>query len=455
MRSNSRRILPALVVSVTLATGIVIGSLLSRGVRAAKMSAGVSDARPLTVASPTELSNSFARIAEMVEPAVVNINTESTVHVTRRRFRAPEDSPFDDFFDRFFQFGNPDGPPGDFRQQSLGSGVILDKSGYILTNFHVITQGGEDKLVDRINVYLHGNEGTKYKAKIIGTDKSTDLAVIKIEAGRPLSTTPLGDSESMRVGDWVLAVGSPFGLESTVTAGIVSAKGREIEGGPEGQFKRFLQTDAAINPGNSGGPLVNLAGQGIGINTAHATRRGSYDGDVVITVNGKPIMNGDDLVAIVSDSDIGRKLKIEYLRDRKAMSTEVEVGDRNKIAGDLRRGEDLEGTEEPGEEAGGPLGVAVRNLTRDQAQELADELHLGSHPQGVLVTEVKPGSFASDLGLVRGDVILGFNHKTVSSVEEFSRLLSQIKSGSDVLLLIARQTPQRKFTTLFLAERLP
>ncbi len=524
MRSNSRRILPALVVSVTLATGIVIGSLLSRGVRAAKMSAGVSDARPLTVASPTELSNSFAKIAEMVEPAVVNINTESTVHVTRRRFRAPEDSPFDDFFDRFFQFGNPDGPPGDFRQQSLGSGVILDKSGYILTNFHVITQGGEDKLVDRINVYLHGDEGTKYKAKIIGTDKSTDLAVIKIEAGRPLSTTPLGDSESMRVGDWVLAVGSPFGLESTVTAGIVSAKGREIEGGPEGQFKRFLQTDAAINPGNSGGPLVNLAGQVIGINTAIATRRGSYDGvgfaipsntarkvynaivttgsvrrgaigvtfrndknaallrsfgaehgvvvqsveagspaeraglargDVVITVNGKPIMNGDDLVAIVSDSDIGRKLKIEYLRDRKAMSTEVEVGDRNKIAGDLRRGEDLEGTEEPGEEAGGPLGVAVRNLTRDQAQELADELHLGSHPQGVLVTEVKPGSFASDLGLVRGDVILSFNHKTVSSVEEFNRLLAQIKSGSDVLLLIARQTPQRKFTTLFLAERLP
>src|SRR2546422_7705699 len=198
MRSNSRRILPALVVSVTLATGIVIGSLLSRGVRAAKMPGGVSDERPLTVASPTELSNSFAKIAEMVEPAVVNINTESTVHVTRRRFRAPEDSPFDDFFDRFFQFGNPDGPPGDFRQQSLGSGVILDKSGYILTNFHVITQGGEDKLVDRINVYLHGDEGTKYKAKIIGTDKSTDLAVIKIEAGRPLSTTPL-DRKSTRL----------------------------------------------------------------------------------------------------------------------------------------------------------------------------------------------------------------------------------------------------------------
>ena len=142
----------------------------------------------------------------------------------------------------------------------------------------MVTQSGEDKPVDRINVFLHGDDSTKFKAKIVGVDKWTDLAIIKIDADKPLTAAPFGDSDAMRVGDWVLAIGSPFGLDSTVTAGIVSAKGRDIEGGTQGQFKRFIQTDAAINPGNSGGPLVNLAGQVIGINTAIATQRGGYDG---------------------------------------------------------------------------------------------------------------------------------------------------------------------------------
>ena len=524
MSTNGRRYLPAILIAVTLAVGILIGTLVSNGVRAAKAVGAATDAEPLPMPSPADLSNSFAKIADDLEPAVVNINTESTVRVSRRQFHTPDDSPLGDFFDRFFQFG-PESPTREFPQRSLGSGVILDKSGYILTNYHVVMnmQSGDDKPVDRIRVQLHGDDDPKgYEAKIIGSDKETDLAVIKIQIDKPLAAARFGDSDSMRVGDWVLAIGSPFGLDSTVTAGIVSAKGRDIEGGPEGQFKRFIQTDAAINPGNSGGPLVNMAGQVIGINTAIATSRGSYDGvgfaipsntarkvynsiistggvqrgaigvtfygqpnpallrsfgaehgvvvnnveagspaekaglkrgDVIVSVDGKPIKKGDELVAIVSETEVGKSLSITLLRDKKQMSADIVVGDRNKIIGRLR-GEPGpgEGGEEPGESSG-VLGVSVRSLTSQQAGELADELHLTA-PQGVLVTSVKPSGFSTDLGLQRGDVILSVNHQPVRDAEEFSRIETQLKSGSDVLFLVARRT-QRTFTTLYLADRLP
>ncbi|MGD1155090.1 MAG: Do family serine endopeptidase [Terriglobia bacterium] len=523
MSTHGRRFLPALVIAVTLGIGILIGTVVSRGVRAARSSPVAADAKPLPMPSPAELSNSFSQIADRIEDAVVNINTETTVRVSRRRFHSPDDSPFNDFFDRFFQ-GNPDSPfGGDFRQQSLGSGVILDRNGYILTNYHVITQNAEDKPVDRISVTLHGDGVTRYKAKIIGSDKWTDLAVIKIDAGKLLKAAELGDSDAMRVGDWVLAVGSPFGLDSTVTAGIVSAKGRDIEGGTQGQFKRFLQTDAAINPGNSGGPLVNLAAQVVGINTAIATRRGSYDGvgfaipsntarkvynalitsgavkrgaigvqfqaqanpallrsfgtdhgivvdsvqpdtpadraglkrgDVIVSVNGQAVQSGDELVSLVSDTEVGKKLRVEYLRDGKRATTEVEVGDRNQIIGENRPGGEEERGEEASPQGSGVLGLAVRNLTRDQAQELADQLHLDAK-QGVLVVDVQVSGFGSDLGVERGDVILTINRHPLSSVDDYNRLQAQLKSGSDVLLLVARRSGPRTFTTLFLADRLP
>ena len=530
MRTRGRWHLPALVVAATLAIGILIGTLVESGVRAAKPFIGAPDARALPAPSPAELGNSFARIAEAVEPAVVNINTESTLHISRRRYGSPDDAPFDDFFDRLFR---PDGPQGDsggsaFRQQSLGSGFILDKNGYIMTNYHVVMRETEDKPVDRIRVFLHGDDNNPkgYVAKIVGADKPTDLAVIKIDAGRALATASFGDSDSMRVGDWVLAVGSPFGLEATVTAGIISAKGRnsrsEIEPGPEGQFKRFIQTDAAINPGNSGGPLVNLAGQVIGINTAIATRHGTSDGvgfampantarkvynsivttgavrrgaigvtftnqsnpamlrsfgaehgvvvsgvepgtpaeraglklgDVIVAIDGKPVRSGDDLVEVVADSDIGRKLKIDFLRDRKPMSATVAVADRSQIVGDLRTAQLQPGESQPGDtENAGVLGVTVRALTHDQAQKIADRLHLRAS-QGVRVSDVKPESFAEELGLQPGDVILELDHKTIASVEDFNQMQSQLKRGSDVLLLVARPTGGT-YTTLFLADRL-
>jgi serine protease Do len=327
----------------------------------------------------------------------------------------------------------------------------------------------------------------------------------------------------MRVGDWVLAVGSPFGLDSTVTAGIVSAKGRDIEGGTQGQFKRFLQTDAAINPGNSGGPLVNLAAQVIGINTAIATRRGSYDGvgfaipsnaarkvynalvtsgsvkrgaigvqfnaqsspvllrtfgadhgividtvqadspadhaglkrgDVILSVNSQAVRSGDELVAIVSDTDIGKKLHVEYLREGKRATTDVEVADRNQIIGENRASQDQEGKPEASPEGGGVLGMAVKNLTPDQAQELTGQLHLEGK-QGVLVTDVQVSGFASDLGVEHGDVILSINRHNVTSVDDYNKLQGQLKSGADVVLLVARRNGPHSFTTLFLADRMP
>ena len=530
MKRNGRWYVPALIIGLTLALGILIGTVVEIGVRAARPFTGAPDAKPLAPPSPVELSNSFANIAESIEPAVVNINTESTVRLTRHRLNSPDEAPFDDFFDRLFR---PDGPQGDstnpgFRQQSLGSGVILDKSGYIMTNYHVVMRESEDKPVDRIRVFIHGEDNPKgYVAKIVGADKPTDLAVIKIDTAKPVPMAQFGDSDSMRVGDWVLAVGSPFGLEATVTAGIISAKGRnsrsEIEPGPEGQFKRFIQTDAAINPGNSGGPLVNLAGQVIGINTAIATRHGTSDGvgfampsntarkvynalvstgavhrgaigvtflnqsnpallrsfgadhgvvinsiepgtpaeraglkigDVIVAVDGRPVTSGDDLVALVADTDIGKKLKVDFLRERKPMSAMVEVGDRNKIVGQITRA-DNRGETPPGEESGGGgvLGASVRALTHEQAEKLAERLHRAS-PQGVRIAEIKPDSFAEEIGLQPGDVVLELNHQPVASVDDFNRLQSGLKSGTDVLLLVARPT-DGSFTTLFLADRLP
>ncbi len=522
MAAKRRGVVPALVIALTLGIGVLIGSFISHGVRAAK-SPGSPDARLLPPPSPIALSNSFANIVEDVGPAVVNIKTESTVHISRKHpHGSPDDAP-DDLFDHFFHFGVPDGQGAEIPQQSLGSGMILDRAGYILTNYHVVMRDGEDRQADRMRVLLReDDESAKgYPAKVVGTDKLTDLAVVKIEVGRPLPAIQFGDSDAMRVGDWVLAFGSPFGLNSTVTAGIISAKGRDIEPGRDGEFKRFLQTDAAINPGNSGGPLVNLAGQVIGINTAIATKQGVSEGvgfaipsnmarkvynslvtkgsvrrgaigvsflnmkneavlrsfgadhgvvvdnvepgspaeksgirrgDVIMAIDSKPVANGDALLGIISETEPGTNLKVDYLRSRKIMSTTIAVGDWDKIVGNTERAEESQ-TEGESQHTGGVLGLAVKALPTDQARDVTSQLHLGG-PQGVLVNEVKPGGFAEDVGLQRFDVILSINQKPVVSVDDFNRLQSQLKSGEDVLFLIARRNG-RNFTTLFLADRLP
>jgi serine protease Do len=501
---KTHRLTSAVLVLLTLAVGILIGTVIQRSVRGESNFA--ADAKPLQAStSPQQLSSQFAQVAKTIEPSVVNINTESTIKPSRRGRRAPspdEDNggdDFQDFFDRFFggQPGGPGGRPEGMRQRSLGSGVIVDPKGYILTNAHVVEKA------DRIRVNLAGDDpGKQYDAKVIGTDKETDLAVIKIEAGKALPAAKLGNSDAMNVGDWVLAIGSPFGLEQTVTAGIISSKGRNIDN--THQFQSFLQTDAAINPGNSGGPLVNMNSEVVGINTAIFTQgagsqgvgfampsstvinvynqligpgnkvtRGSIGvvfnavpnpaiqrvygvnggvtiasvtpngpaesaglkvGDTITAVDGKKIKSGDELVNDISGRKPGSKANVTYVRNGK----EDEQASNDKPA-DLK------------------LGLSVKSLT----PQIAEQLDLPAN-KGVLVQEVKPGSFAEDVGLQRGNVVLEINRKPVNSEEEFRNVQAGLKSGQDVVFLVRDGRAgrgggggNRDSGTIFLAGTLP
>ncbi len=520
-RLKAHRWSSTLVVLLTLAVGILIGTLISFGVKGQEKGGGASGATPLTVPSPKQLSNQFTQIAKQLEPAVVNINTESTVqNPHHRRMPTPnaphgpgqnpdEDNPFQDFFDRFF--GQGQGPSGPIRQRSLGSGIIVDPKGYIVTNRHVVEKA------DRVRVKFaddpQGSPG--HDAKVIGTDQETDLAVIKVDVNKSLPYAKIGNSDGMQVGDWVLAIGSPFGLNATVTAGIVSYIGRNIV--PGRQFQSFIQTDAAINPGNSGGPLVNLDGQVIGINTAiitggegyegvgfalpsntvaqvynqligpeHRVTRGSIGvefaaeanpavarvygvksgvtianvvsgspadqaglkvGDTIVSVDGKPVKNGDELVADISSRKPGSTAKIGYMRNGKEGSTSVTIANRAKLFAS-RLGEEEEGN---GEATPTPskLGLSVQNITR----EIGERLSI-TPGKGVIVTEVKPGSFADDVGLSRGDVILEINKQPVNSDDDFRKISQGLKSGQDVVFLV-RQGRGRNQGTIFLGGTLP
>ncbi len=511
LRLKANRLAYTLTILATLAVGILIGTIVSNGVKG-KEAQKSAEVTPLSVPSPQQLSSAFSQISKQVEPSVVNINTESTIKNPHRRRPRPgrpdEDNPFEDFFDRFF--GGPDGG-GSIRERSLGSGVVVDPKGYIITNRHVVEKA------DRIRVRVQDDPpGVLHDAKLIGSDQETDLAVIKIDSNQPLPPAKLGNSDSMQVGDWVLAIGSPFGLNATVTAGIVSYKGRSIV--PNRQFQSFIQTDAAINPGNSGGPLVNMAGEVIGINTAiltdtnayagvgfalpsntvvqvynqlvgpeHRVARGSIGvefnaqqvpaiarvygvnsgvtisnvisgspadqaglkvGDTIASVDGKEVKNGDDLVADIAGRKPGSKAKIGFIRNGKKQETTVTIADRAKLFA-ARLGEEAEGGEE-----GGPkeskLGLSVRTLT----PEMADRLDIPAG-KGVIVQELKPGSFAEDAGLARGDIILEINKQPVNSEEDFNRIQSSLKSGQDVVFLVRQRGAGRQDGTIFLAGTLP
>jgi len=513
---RNRRLLSTLTITATLAVGILIGTLVTNGVKG-KETPNSSEATPLQVPAPQQLSSAFSDIAKRLEPSVVNINTESTIKPRRegqsrgRRTPGGDEDPFQDFFDRFFggQGGEGGGvPPEGTRERSLGSGVIVDPRGYILTNQHVVERA------DRIRVQLQDDPpGVLHDAKVIGTDRETDLAVIKIEANKSVPAAKMGNSESVEVGDWVLAIGSPFGLNSTVTAGIISAKGRNIV--PQRQFQSMIQTDAAINPGNSGGPLVNMRGEIIGINTAiytqsfgyqgvgfampsntaaqvynqligpeHRVTRGSIGvefnaqpspaiarvygvksgitvanvrsggpadqagikvGDTITAINGKPVKTGDELVGEISSIKPGTKANVNLVRNGKEQQAAVTVADRAKLYSD-RLGDEDE-TAENTNESQSKTGLSVRNMT----PELADRLGIAAG-KGVVVQDVKPGSFADDIGLARGQVILEINRQPVNSEEDFRRIQSQLKSGQDVVFLVRQG---RNTGTIFLGGTLP
>jgi serine protease Do len=509
----------------TLTVGILIGTVVSYGVKG-KEGQKSSDATPLTIPAPQQLSNAFSQISKQLEPSVVNINTESTIKNPHRRGRSVhpdpdqepgdggDDTPFQDFFDKFFggqgQGGQGGPDPGTIRQRSLGSGVIVDSKGYIVTNRHVVEKA------DRIRVKLQDENPAfpGHDAKLIGMDQETDLAVIKIEMDRPLPAAKLGNSDGMEVGDWVLAIGSPFGLQETVTAGIVSAKGRNIV--PNRQFQSFIQTDAAINPGNSGGPLVNMAGEVIGINTAILTETSSYAGvgfampsntvatvynqligpehrvsrgsigiefaaqpnpaiariygsgvtvsnvvtgspadeaglkigDTITSVDGKDLKSGDELVAEIASRKPGSKAKLTFVRNGKKQETSVTIADRSKLFAS-RLGEEDENQSEEAPKAS-KFGITVRNITPD----LADRLGIAAG-KGVVVQDVKQGSFAEDLGLNRGDVILEVNKQPVNNPADFTKIESSLKSGQDVVFLVRPRGARAQDGTIFLAGTLP
>ena len=516
--TRRKKILASMSVVLTLALGILIGSVVSGKVSAMKTLstfAGTS-ATPLGVPDPIPAASSFSGIVTRVEPAVVNIATTQVLErkPSARKRRAPQqgqgdqdNDPMQDFFDRFFD-GRQDAPPQ--AERSLGSGVIIDKRGYVLTNNHVVEQA------TKVQVQLDGDPA-KYVAKVIGVDEDTDLAVIKIDAGKELPTAKLGNSDGVQVGDWVLAIGSPFGLNATVTAGIISAKDRSGIGGAGHQFQRFLQTDAAINPGNSGGPLVDLAGQVIGINTAIITGSRGYEGvgfalpsstainvynqiisqgrvtrgsigvsfqeelgtnsitlkelgaqhgvvimgveagspaekaglkggDVITAVNGKPVKTGNDLVNPIAQSPIGSKVKIDYVRDRNTRETTATVEDRTHVF-PTQAGRV---NDQSGEGAPAEFGLRVESLTPERASRVGME-----GQRGVLVTDVDPASFADDLGFGRGDVIQEINHEVVSSIDDYKKIVAKLKPGPNVVFKILRRGDNEHTLTIFLPGVVP
>jgi serine protease Do len=421
-----------------------------------------------------------------------------------------------DYFDRFFGGDQGSGDPGgQDAEHSLGSGVIVDPQGYILTNNHVVDGA------TRIQVQLDGDP-TKYNAKVIGTDAETDLAVIKIEAGHELPVAKLGNSDGVQVGDWVLAIGSPFGLRATVTAGIISAKDRPNM--TDQQFQRFLQTDAAINPGNSGGPLVDLAGQVIGINTAiltgsrsngnegvgfalpsrmalgvynqivmkgHVTRgsigvqfqedpgtnpivlrnlgasngivlqiiepngpaerAGIKPGDVITEVNGKAVHNGSDLVDPIAETPIGDKVKLTVMHNRQAREVTVAVDDRARLYPE-RAGQESVIPVDADVPTSAGFGIHVEELTPERAKRV------GIQPTpGVMVAEVDPASFGEDVQLFRSDVITEINDMAVTSVAEYKKAIAELKPGQDVVFKVLRSNPgpTQRTATVLLAGVVP
>jgi len=426
---------------------------------------------------------SFHQLAVMVRPAVVNIRTVKTIKgggpVFRQFHRDPwgENSPFKEFFERFFG----EDMQREFKQPSLGSGFIIDKNGFVVTNNHVI----ED--ADQIKVKL--NDQREFDAKVVGRDPNTDIALLKIESGETLPVVKLGDSDALEVGQWVLAIGSPFGLEHTVTAGIVSAKGRVIGSGP---YDDFIQTDASINPGNSGGPLLNLKGEVIGINTAiiasgngigfaipinlakdiivalknegevtrgwlgvaiqdlssdmaeyyeikdkkgvfvadvfegdPADQAGIQRKDIILELNGEKIKTTRQLTALIAKIPVGESARVKILRDGKEKTVEVKVGKRpeERLAA---RGQPKEQQEE--------FGIGVSNLTPEITQRFNTD-----ETSGVIVTHVEGGGKGDSADIRVGDVIKEINRQPIKNVSDYQAVLAKVAAGESVNLFIRRK----------------
>jgi serine protease Do len=514
-RLRSRRLASAFILLGTFTVAIVGGSFAAHGVRGQEKQTDSSDATPLKVVNSTIPPNEFVKIARQVGPAVVNINTttlpKQSENKGRKNFHLrsqpnqgedgqDEDqqqgqNSFQDFLNRFFGSQSPipdGGDNGGGVQESLGSGFIVDPKGYIITNNHVVEKA------DKIYVKLSTDPDTQdmgRPARIIGTDKATDLAVIKIETSTALPTVKMGNSDSAQVGDWVEAIGSPFALSQTVTAGIISAKNRTIEPGASGQFQHFIQTDAAINPGNSGGPLLNMNGEVIGVNTAiftqsagyqgigfampsntvvavynalisssHKVTRGSIgiqfkqglsdsvnrvygfrngvlvqkitpggpaekaglkQGDIITSIDGRGIKDGDDLVNEIASRRPGSTARLGYMRDGRQGDTTVSIGDRDKVFADADTNQAQNDQETEGDAGETKLGLVVREVSPTVAAKI--------HSSGVAISSVRTGSFADLQGLEPGLVITKVNKHATDTKEQFNAVVSKLKTGDDVV----------------------
>jgi serine protease Do len=517
-RLRSRRLASAFVILATVSAAIVAGSFAAHGVRGQEKQNDSADATPLTVANSTVPPNEFVKIARQVAPAVVNINTRTlpkqTTNKGRRNFHgraqpAPQNPGGDeedqqqgqgqgqgnmqDFFNHFFGGQAPDqeGEDGQVRE-SLGSGFIVDPKGYIITNNHVVEKA------DEIYVKLSTDPDTQdlgRRARVIGTDKATDLAVIKIETSSALPTVKLGNSDTAQVGDWVEAIGSPFALSQTVTAGIISAKHRTIEPGPSGQFQHFLQTDAAINPGNSGGPLLNMNGEVIGVNTAIFTQSAGYQGIGFAMPSNTVVEVYNDLISPthkVTRGSIGIRfnqglsgaVNRVYGFKNGVLVQQVERGGPAEKAGlkpgdvvtnidgrTIKDGDDLVneiasrrpgstirvGYLRDGKEADTTVTIGDRDkVFVDEANQQAEvnpdekgdvgETKLGMavrdvspstatklHTPGVVIQSVRSGSFADLQGLEPGLVIVRINKQATGTKEQFDTVVGKLKTGDDVV----------------------
>ena len=511
----------------TLVLGIVIGTVINTGVKAERQTGVVApDATPLTIPQAVPIANEFTKLTKRVEPSVVYIESDY-LPKPGKRVRHNEESQDEsdegeqpksqdpaDMFRRFF--GKPE--PRSFRSEGSGTGFVVDKNGYIITNHHVVEKA------DRIKVKLNGDDGMEYRARVVGYDSETDLAVLKIDAKEPLIPVQIGNSDSVQVGDWVIAIGSPFGLQATVTAGIVSAE-RSSRDLPVGSFQNFLQTDAAINPGNSGGPLLNIRGEVIGVNTMIATRSGSYEGigfalpsnmavkvyndiirqgkvvrgsigikwsrngsaadtlrafgldhgvlvdkvspegpagkagmkddDVILALNEHAVRDGEDLVNKVADLPIGSTSLITVDRDGKRLDFKVNIAERSVVwQNEPQLAEDKPETPQPAKSVV-PAKFGITIMRLTQKER--QDMQIASN-DGVKVVAVDPGSFADDIGMLEGDTILSINRQPVSSPDDVMRVQGSLKPGQPVAVHIVRSQGTGRRTQAeryYLAGKLP
>lgn len=485
MKKNNllKKLLYIILVVALFGAGSLFSYMLNSPIDAAALSKGAGNS---SSSGGAVMLPSFSGIVKSQKASVVNIAT--TRVIKERGYDSPHGQfdPFRDFFgDDFFERFFGERPRREYKTQNLGSGFIISKDGYILTNNHVVEKA--DEIIVRLS------DETEFNAELVGKDPKTDVALIRIRDHNDLPVASLGDSDSLEVGEWVIAIGNPFGVGQTVTAGIVSAKGRDIGAGP---YDDFIQTDASINPGNSGGPLFNVKGEVVGINTAifspsggnvgigfaipinmakrlipqlketgsvtrgwlgvmiqpitkelaqsfdlpseegalvadvvegsPAEKSGIKRGDVIIVFDGEKIGKMRDLPAIVAATPVGKNVKIEIVRGgkKKVLTARIE-----KLEGP---GEEQDQEEEK-ESIIDEMGMSVQDISPDLAKRLDFE-----GTEGVVISMIERGGIADLGGLRRGDVILEINKTEIKNVNDYRKVMKKLKKGDTVLFLIWR-----------------